>query len=487
MGRYRLGRVIGHGGMSMVYEAWKLLPDGTTCPVAIKRIAPRHGRDSAFVRSLHREARLCLDMSHDHPNLVTVFDLDQEDDGRLFLVMERVDGVNLDELVSAVQVSLPAVRRILVGALQGLVHAHCCGVIHRDISLRNILLSLRGEVKISDFGLARALDTERSESGFQGTAPYASPEAIHGAELDPRADLYSLAAVMYRVITGSPPFGHGQWIQINRRMAEWRIPELTEDVPEDLRLVIEGLLRYAPEERLFQGADAVLEVLDTHGAPVATADELAALVERACQRRAFVEGASEQSLPEHIGSAPARASVDASLESAAPRSAHVTRDPATTAPSRRLWFVLGFGVGILALGGPELRWWRGGERQHAGAASRAACGEVNAWCGSDPVSSVEPACPALGAWEWPAEQSGDVEMSSAGTSTPDAAPPRARRHGWEHSGNPRDTAPAPGQRAEPEARPRGRAPRRRPLSGQSALAPGPLRQDVKKLEMTEAP
>lgn len=484
MGRYRLGRVIGHGGMSMVYEAWKLLPDGTRCPVAIKRIAPRHGHDSAFIRSLHREACLCLEMSHDHPNLVTVFDLDQEDDGRLFLVMERVDGVNLDELVSAVDIPFPVARRILAGVLEGLSHAHCSGVIHRDISLRNILLSLRGEVKISDFGLARALDAERSESGFQGTASYASPEAIHGAELDPRADLYSLAAVMYRVITGSPPFGHGQWIQINRRMAEWRIPELDDTVPEDLRLVIDGLLRYAPEERLFQGANAVLEVLEAHGAPVATASELAMLVEQACQKRAFVEGASEQALPDYIRSVPARGPAAASCDDLAPLRERAARSETLPAQSRRLWFAIGFGVGLLMIGGRDFLWWRHGEGQHSAPAADA--GQVSARCAPDPVRSTEPGCPLPGSCEWRVGQPEDTGMPSAESSASGTAQPRAQTDATENRERAREPSRKRRQHAEPGARQRKSASGRWLSPGDGASTTGSLRKDAVELEMVEA-
>ncbi|WP_428261977.1 protein kinase domain-containing protein [Haliangium sp.] len=303
MSKYRIGRMIGRGGMSVVYEAEKWLPDDSVCPVAIKRLLPAHDGDREFERMLVREARVCLEVTHGHPNLVTVFDIDQDGHGP-FLVMERVDGHNLEEIRRAGALPASVVRRIFAELLDGLAHAHGHGIVHRDISPRNIMLSLRGDVKLSDFGLASASSGRGDEAGagaepcFQGTAAYASPEALRGERPGPSADLYSLAAVIYLLLTGSPPFGYGDARQIQHRMEEWRLAPLAAEVPQDLGEVVLGLLQHDPRARVVARADDALAALEEYGGEMADDEVLAAMVARTreAQSRAVAD--------EEVGTAP---------------------------------------------------------------------------------------------------------------------------------------------------------------------------------------
>lgn len=288
MGRYRLGPPIGYGGMAVVYEAWRLFPDDSVFPVALKRILPQLSSDPDFAMLMHREARLCMQLSH--PNLVTVHDFDRDEDGQLFLVMERVEGVTVGEATAVEELDYRLLRRIMRDVLRALAYVHDRGVVHRDISPCNILMSTSGEVKLSDFGLARSRDGVRSGFGFKGKAAYASPEAIQCAPLGPSSDLYSLAAVLYELITGKPPFDYGHVMQINRRMSEWQLAPLPDDVPVDLATLTEGLLRYDIGERAYDSAQAMFDALEAHGLPVADDAEMIALVARTRKETGVIHG-----------------------------------------------------------------------------------------------------------------------------------------------------------------------------------------------------
>lgn len=285
MARYKLGNQIGAGGMGVVHRGWKLLPNGGVYPVAIKRIRPQHCKEPNFRTLLDREARVCLQVSHGHPNLVTVFDIDETDEQQLFLVMEYVSGITLADMLKMQTTPAPVVRRIALEVLEALAYIHGLGIVHRDISPSNILISEQGEVKISDFGLATVGATGMGELGFRGKTAYASPEAIQCIDAGLSTDLYSWAAVMYQMFNGEPPFGFGNYLQINKRMMDWAFVPLPVDVPVDLREAILGLLRHCPEQRAFDSAEALIADIDQRGLPVADTDELVRLVAQVSVKR----------------------------------------------------------------------------------------------------------------------------------------------------------------------------------------------------------
>jgi eukaryotic-like serine/threonine-protein kinase len=198
-GRYRVERTLGQGGMAVVY----LARDGELRrPVAVKVLAEHLAGDESFRRRFLREARLAGRLSH--PNIVQVYDAG-ETEGRPFIVMEYVAGRTLADCGM-----LPADEVVGLGVqtCAGLQHAHDAGLVHRDVKPGNLLLRDDGVLKIADFGIARAAETTHlTELGtVLGTAAYLSPEQAAGEEVTPAADVYSLAAVLYELLTGQPPY-----------------------------------------------------------------------------------------------------------------------------------------------------------------------------------------------------------------------------------------------------------------------------------------
>lgn len=199
--RYELRARIGRGGMGEVFEAVDRLLDRT---VAVKVLRPELASDRRFPARLRREARTVAGLAH--PGIVAVHDFG-EDDERVFIVMELVAGKTLSDLRRDEGLLSPArAAQIGMGAAQALSHAHARGVVHRDISPTNVMVTATGEVKVLDFGIARAArGSSRPGSGStQGTVAYVAPERLRGDAVDHRADLFSLGAVLTELVTGSP-------------------------------------------------------------------------------------------------------------------------------------------------------------------------------------------------------------------------------------------------------------------------------------------
>jgi eukaryotic-like serine/threonine-protein kinase len=203
--RFVLEREIGAGGMSRVFLGRDEVLDR---PVAIKILNPDLGRTDIGSR-FRREGRTAAKLSH--PNIVQVYDAGEgEFEGRetSYIVMEYVSGGDLKDLIDGRGVLSGAELARLSGAAAGLVHAHERGVIHRDIKPHNILITGSGDVKVTDFGIARALDaTHATRTGsYLGTALYSSPEQLRGEGVTPKSDVYSLGVTLYHAATGQTPF-----------------------------------------------------------------------------------------------------------------------------------------------------------------------------------------------------------------------------------------------------------------------------------------
>lgn len=212
-GKYRVVRKLGQGGMGVVYLAEHLLLGGQ---VALKFLATELSKNPQFIKRFRNEARAAFQLRH--PNIVEVLDLDQAEDGSLFIAMEYVDGPSLRTVAGGFREGMPVPLALSIarGVASGLAAAHARGTVHRDIKPENILLTgaagVDVQAKVLDFGIAAMLDGPAPTSltrGLMLTPEYASPEQWRGmpaADMDGRTDLYALGGVLYEMLTGQTPF-----------------------------------------------------------------------------------------------------------------------------------------------------------------------------------------------------------------------------------------------------------------------------------------
>lgn len=212
-GRYQLSEVIGHGGMAEVYSGTDIRLGR---PVAVKVLRADLARDRSFLMRFEREAQAAAALNH--PNIVSVYDTGEDivEDGLVttrvpWIVMERIEGQTLRQIVaSGRRLTAERALDITSGILAALDYSHRHGIVHRDIKPANVMVTPSGDVKVMDFGIARALAdasaTVTHTSAVLGTAQYLSPEQARGEIVDARSDLYSCAALLYELLTGRPPF-----------------------------------------------------------------------------------------------------------------------------------------------------------------------------------------------------------------------------------------------------------------------------------------
>ncbi len=262
VGPYLLGERLGAGGMAEVYVAYA--KEGSARRYAMKRILPQLARDTRFVAMFCDEARICAEL--DHPNIVKVVDFG-EHQGDLFMVMEFVDGTSCARLLRAVaarnkrmpiEVAVFIARQVL-GAL---CYAHEAsndqgrplGIVHRDVSPGNILVSRLGEVKLSDFGIVRSeFIARRTYPGeLKGKIGYMSPEQVVGAEVDARSDLFAVGIVLAELLLARPLFPGKSEMEILTRIYEADLRVLSQNadqIPSKLLDILEALLARRASER----------------------------------------------------------------------------------------------------------------------------------------------------------------------------------------------------------------------------------------------
>ncbi|MER5714204.1 Stk1 family PASTA domain-containing Ser/Thr kinase [Streptomyces sp. NPDC002132] len=208
-GRYELSHVLGRGGMAEVYLAHDTRLGRT---VAVKTLRADLARDPSFQARFRREAQSAASLNH--PAIVAVYDTGEDyiDNVSIpYIVMEYVDGSTLRELLHSGRKLLPErAMEMTIGILQGLEYAHRSGIVHRDIKPANVMLTRNGQVKVMDFGIARAMGdsgmTMTQTAAVIGTAQYLSPEQAKGEQVDARSDLYSTGCLLYELLTVRPPF-----------------------------------------------------------------------------------------------------------------------------------------------------------------------------------------------------------------------------------------------------------------------------------------
>jgi serine/threonine-protein kinase len=248
--RYELEELVGRGGMSTVFSALDLQLERR---VAIKILHEHYGEDPEYVERFRREARAVAKLSH--PNIVTVIDRG-DDAGRQYIVFEHVEGENLKELVSRTgRMSPRRALELVIPVADGLAFAHEHGLVHRDVKPQNVLLSSEGEVKVTDFGIARSLDVEHgvTQTGtVLGTSEYLAPEQASGEPVSPATDEYSLGVVLWELLTGEVPFTGENFVAVALRHVNEPPPKLREqrpDLPPRLAAAVERALAKDPARR----------------------------------------------------------------------------------------------------------------------------------------------------------------------------------------------------------------------------------------------
>ncbi|QDU77625.1 Serine/threonine-protein kinase PrkC [Bremerella volcania] len=250
MGPYRLDTTIGSGGMGTVYRG---IDERTGDKAAIKVLPSNMSHNEGLRERFQREIETLLQLKH--PNIVRLFGFGEED-GELFYAMELVDGRSLAEVI--VKTPIKSWRTVVRYALEiaaGLRQAHDMGIVHRDIKPANVLITRDDKVKILDFGIARLFGATgvTMAGGIVGTADYMAPEQAFGEGVTPKADLYSLGALMYAMLARQPPFRGNSVTEILDKLRYNEpipIDRLVETLPNDLSQLITQLLDKNPENRV---------------------------------------------------------------------------------------------------------------------------------------------------------------------------------------------------------------------------------------------
>jgi eukaryotic-like serine/threonine-protein kinase len=270
--RYTVLERLGGGGQAEVFRGVSESMQGFKKAVAIKRVLPNLTNNPQFVAMFLDEARLSLFLQH--ANVVQVFDISKADDGTYFLVMEFVDGCDLKALMAYQQaqritVDIGLVLYLMIEAAKGLHYAHTLehpqtgeplGIVHRDVSPPNIMLSKNGEVKVVDFGLAKAeSQVEITDEGVvKGKFSYLSPEAAYGKEVDARTDVFALGIITWEMLTGRRLFYADDphtTIGLVRAARVPSIPAINPKVSPQLDEIVRKALARHPENRTPTAAD----------------------------------------------------------------------------------------------------------------------------------------------------------------------------------------------------------------------------------------
>lgn len=264
--RYDVVRKLGAGGMSAVYQVVDRALNNDL--IALKLFEPRLTGDEVLLERFRNEVLITRKLTH--PNIVRTYDFGEAQGRYYFMTMEHVHGVTLEKLIHAQSTGTLSVLegfKVLSEVLKGMSYAHSMGVIHRDLKPANVLISETGEVKITDFGLARTLEiTNRFTQAGEcvGTPYYMAPEQIQEKNIDVRSDLYSVGIMAYELITGQVPFSDKSWFNLASKIVKEPLPPVVVKkgkVPVWLQEFIDKATAKNKEDR-FSSADEMREVLE---------------------------------------------------------------------------------------------------------------------------------------------------------------------------------------------------------------------------------
>ncbi|WP_224372076.1 serine/threonine-protein kinase [Hyalangium versicolor] len=482
-GRYELVSRLGHGGMAETWRARLLAAAGITKPVLIKRILPEYASDEAFISMFISEARISATLSHG--NIAQVHDFG-EMDGEYFLAMEFVDGRPLDRIIKrTLRSGLSAFPRplalfIAIEMSRGLHYAHTrrddsgkpLGIVHRDISPDNVLVSYEGQVKLVDFGIAKA----RLQRNFQtepgmvkGKYLFFSPEQARGEEVDARTDVWATGIVLYELLCGRLPVEGPEYVALPKLLtgAFPRPSMLRPDMPEELEALVMKALALKREER-FESSHAFGDALTSYlyaSTPRFSALSLSHFVQELFREDLGAEGRSVQvptAFLEELASwrapptAPTRAKVPVTQPLPPPTTQPLppvdtetvtvapfvsTRVPALRRQSRKAWVLLAVAATAgVAFAGVKHRpdrfvsaWWESTFPPPSGPLAPAPSGVADSTVPSSPGSAPtpqtesKPAAPgATAKQDTPPESSASTKPSSPPKVPPPAEPPPAQ-------------------------------------------------------------
>lgn len=253
--RYEIVSKIGTGGMADVYKA---MDHKLNRFVAVKVLKPEFREDATFVKKFRSEAQAAAGLTH--PNIVNVFDVG-DDEGVYYIVMELIEGITLKEYISKKgKLSVKEATSIAIQVSMGLEAAHSHGIVHRDVKPQNIIISIDGKVKVTDFGIARAASSNTISSNVMGSVHYSSPEQVRGGYSDEKSDIYSLGITLYEMVTGRVPFDGDTTVAIAiKHLQEEMVPPsvYSPDLPYSLEQIIMKCTQKSVDRRYNKMEDVI--------------------------------------------------------------------------------------------------------------------------------------------------------------------------------------------------------------------------------------